>query len=337
MKKRGLVALLTLAITISAGTLPVYADTTPAAQTTAQDTANDTEQETRFALAPSGISKNKKGRMYIADRSYHVVRVRATDGTYQILAGKEGESGYKNGSAEKARFHAPWDVVYYRNGWLISDTENHALRLYKNGKVTTIAGNGTAGYKNAAGKHARFNRPTGMAVGKNGEVYISDTGNHVIRKIDKNGKVTTYAGGKKGCADGTLKKARFTEPTGLYYYKGVLYVADSGNHRICKIENGKVTTVAGSAKGIEGDKNASALKARFSNPQDIFLYKDVMYISDTANGCVKQLKNGKVTTLIEAFSMDDQRMPAEPCGLTVQGKKLYVGDMFTEEFIEWKL
>ena len=52
---------------------------------------------------------------------------------------------------------------------------------------------------------------------------------------------------------------------------------------------------------------------------------------------MKQLKNGKVTTLIEAFSMDDQRMPAEPCGLTVQGKKLYVGDMFTEEFIEWKL
>ena len=337
MKKQGLAVLLTLAITISAGALPVYADTTPAAQTTAQDTANDTEQETRFALAPSGISKNKKGRMYIADRTYHVVRVRAKDGKYTVLAGKAGESGYKNGSADNARFNAPWDVAPYKGGWLISDSENHALRLYKNGKVTTIAGTGTAGYKNATGKKARFNRPTGMAAGKNGEVYISDTGNNVIRKIDKNGKVTTYAGGKKGCADGTLKSARFTEPTGLYYYKGALYVADSGNHRICKIENGKVTTVAGSAKGIEGDKNGSALKARLSNPQDIFLYKDVMYISDTANGCVKQLKNGKVTTLIEAFSMDDQRMPVEPCGLTIQGGKLYIGDIFTEELIEWKL
>ena len=83
------------------------------------------------------------------------------------------------------------------------------------------------------------------------------------------GKVTTFAGSKKGCANGTLKKAKFNEPTGLYYYNGALYVADSGNHRICKIENGKVTTVAGSAKGVEGDKNGSALNARLSNPQEI--------------------------------------------------------------------
>ena len=341
MKKRGIIALLTWAIVCTAGTLPVQADTTSeTAKTTEQaaDAANEAEQElSRFVLAPSGISKDSKGRMYLADRTYHVVRTRTKSGKYTVLAGKEGVSGYKNGSAEKARFNAPWDVVPYKNGWLISDSENHALRLYKNGKVTTLAGTGKAGYKNATGKNALFNRPTGMAAGKNGEVYIADTGNNVIRKIDKNGKVTTYAGGKKGCADGALKKARFTEPTGLYYYKGALYVADSGNHRICKIENGKVTTVAGSAKGIEGDKNGSALKARLSNPQDIFLYKDVMYISDTGNGCVRKLYNGKVTTLIRAFSMNDYRAPAEPCGLTIQGGKLYVGDIFTEELIELKL
>lgn len=341
MKKRGIIALLTWAIVCTAGTLPVQADTTSeTAKTTEQaaDAANEAEQElSRFVLAPSGISKDSKGRMYLADRTYHVVRTRTKSGKYTVLAGKEGESGYKNGSAEKARFNAPWDVVPYKNGWLISDSENHALRLYKNGKVTTLAGTGKAGYKNATGKNALFNRPTGMAAGKNGEVYIADTENNVIRMIDKNGKVTTYAGGKKGCADGALKKARFTEPTGLYYYKGALYVADSGNHRICKIENGKVTTVAGSAKGIEGDKNGSALKARLSNPQDIFLYKDVMYISDTGNGCVRKLYNGKVTTLIRAFSMNDYRAPAEPCGLTIQGGKLYVGDIFTEELIELKL
>ena len=341
MKKRGIIALLTWAIVCTAGTLPVQADTTSeTAKTTEQaaDAANEAEQElSRFVLASSGISKDSKGRMYLADRTYHVVRTRTKSGKYTVLAGKEGVSGYKNGSAEKARFNAPWDVVPYKNGWLISDSENHALRLYKNGKVTTLAGTGKAGYKNATGKNALFNCPTGMAAGKNGEVYIADTENNVIRMIDKNGKVTTYAGGKKGCADGALKKARFTEPTGLYYYKGALYVADSGNHRICKIENGKVTTVAGSAKGIEGDKNGSALKARLSNPQDIFLYKDVMYISDTGNGCVRKLYNGKVTTLIRAFSMNDYRAPAEPCGLTIQGGKLYVGDIFTEELIELKL
>lgn len=337
MKKRGLVVCLTLALVCAGSVLPASAETTT--ETTATiDSENDaTAESDRFVLAPSGISKSSKGNQVIADRTYNVVRVRKKSGEYTVLAGTEGESGYKNGDAKTALFHAPWDVVAYKNGWLISDSENHALRWYKSGKVTTLAGTGKSGYKNATGKKAQFDRPTGMAVGSNGEVYIADTGNNVIRKLDKNGKVTTYAGGKKGCADGTLKTARFYEPTGLYYYKGALYVADSGNHRICKIENGKVTTVAGSAKGIEGNKNGSALKARLSNPQDIILYKNEMYISDTGNACVKKLSNGKVTTLISAFSMGDGREPAEPCGLMIQGGKLYIGDIFTEELIELEL
>ena len=114
-------------------------------------------------------------------------------------------------------------------------------------------------------------------------------------------------------------------------------MADSGNHRICKIENGKVTTVAGSAKGVEGSKDGSALKARLSNPQDMILYKDMMYISDTGNGCVRKLEKGNVTTVIPAFSIGDGRAPAEPCGLSIRGGKLYVGDTFTEELLESEL
>ena len=337
MKKRGLAILLTLALACAGSVLPVAAETT-AETTVTTDAETDTADEpTRFALAPSGISKTKGGGLVIADRTHQVVRVRNIYGDYRVLVGTEDLSGYKNGSAKKALFNAPWDVVSYKSGWLISDSENHVLRQYLDGRVTTVAGTGKSGYKNATGKKAQFNRPTGMAAGSNGEVYIADTGNHVIRKIDKNGKVTTYAGSKKGCADGTLKTAKFYEPTGLYYYKGALYVADSGNHRICRIENGKVTTVAGSAKGTEGDKNGSALKARLSNPQDIILYKNEMYISDTGNACVKKLSNGKVTTLILAFSMGDGREPAEPCGLMIQGGKLYIGDIFTEELIELEL
>lgn len=331
MKKQGLIFILTLALTC-AGNLSTLS--VQAATDTQTEAAADQASE---AFAVSGIAKDGKGGMYLADRVHHVLRIRTKNGTYQVLAGKADKSGYKNGSAASARFNAPWDVVAYQGGWLISDSENHALRLYKNGKITTIAGTGKAGYKDATGKKAKFNRPTGMAEGKNGEIYLADTGNHVIRRIDQNGRVTTYAGGKAGSADGTLKKARFLEPTGLYYYQGALYVADSGNHRICMIKNGKVTTVAGSAKGIEGSQDGSALKARLSNPQDIFVTKHAVYISDTGNGCVRKLSKGKVTTLIDAFSMNDGRTPAEPCGLTVQGGKLYVGDIFTEELLELEL
>lgn len=337
MKKRGLALLLTLALVGVGSVSSVSAETTAGTTAVADTNIDLTSETTRLCLAASGISKNGKGGLVIADRTHNVVRVLSKSGKYSVLAGTEDKSGNKNGSAKKALFNAPWDVVSYNGGWLISDSENHVLRLYKNGKVTTVAGTGKSGYKNATGKKAKFNRPTGMAVGSNGEVYIADTGNNVIRKIDKNGKVTTYAGSKKGCADGTLKKAKFYEPTGLFYYKGALYVADSGNHRICKIENGKVTTVAGSAEGIEGNKNGSALKARLSNPQDIVLYKDVMYISDTGNGCVKKLFKGKVTTLISAFSLGDGREPAEPCGLVIRNGKLYIGDIFNEDLIEFGL
>ena len=332
MKQRGLILLLTLAMLGTAPVLPARANVIYDTQTAAQDAA-----QTQAALAPSGIATDAKGTMYIADRNYQVLRMRAKNGTYTVLAGKTGISGYRDGSAKRALFQAPWDTAAYKGGWLISDSENHALRLYKNGRVTTVAGNGKRGYKNASGSRARFNRPTGMAAGRHGEVYIADTGNNVIRKIDKKGKVTTYAGGTAGCADGSLKKARFYEPTGVYYYKGALYVADSGNHRVCRIADGQVTTVAGSKKGIEGDADGTACKARLSNPQDIYVNADAVYISDTGNACVKKLADGRVTTVIKSFSMDDGRAPAEPCGLTVIGKKLFVGDTFTEELYSVQL
>lgn len=303
----------------------------------AQTTENTAAQKSQTAMAVSGISKDSGGRLYMADRTYHVLRRRNQSGNYVVLAGQLGKSGYKDGSAAKALFNSPWDTVSYKKGWAISDTENHVIRYYNGSTVKTLAGTGKSGYKNAVGKKAALNLPTGLAVGKKGELYIADTGNHVIRVMDKNGKVTVYAGSKEGCRDGKAKSARFCEPTGLYYYKGALYVADSGNHRICKIENGQVKTVAGSRKGIEGDSVGSALSARFSNPQEILMYKDVMYISDTGNGSVKKLGKGKVTELVTAYSLNDLRAPAEPCGLMIKGGYLFVGDMFTEELLRIKL
>lgn len=78
--------------------------------------AAETSMQKSLVMAPSGISKDRNGRLYIADRSYHVLRRRNQSGNYVVLAGQMGKSGYKDGSATKALFHSPWDTVSYKKG-----------------------------------------------------------------------------------------------------------------------------------------------------------------------------------------------------------------------------
>ena len=177
-----------------------------------------------------------------------------------------------------------------------------------------------------------FDTPTGLAVDDDGTVYIADTGNNVIRAMDSDGNVTTYAGGEEGCTLGTLKQVRFSQPTGLYYADGVLYVADSGNHRIVAIENGMVTLVAGAQltgdAAVEGDYlDGKAEEARFANPQGIAVDDaGAVYVADTGNSAVRVIRDGFVVTLISGEA--DIRC-VSPRGLLVQGDTLLVGDVFT--------
>lgn len=109
-----------------------------------------------------------------------------------------------------------------------------------------------------------FNRPTGLAAGPDGELYIADTGNGTIRKMDAKGKVTTWATG-------------LVEPTGLCWHDGALYVAETGRSRICRIVNGKVTVLAGGSQADEdgvypgGYVDGPLEKAQFEHPQGIAL------------------------------------------------------------------
>ena len=116
--------------------------------------------------------------------------------------------------------------------------------------VTTFAGDGTAGLLNGTGQNTEFNQPSGIAVDKNGNVYIADRSNHVIRKITSAGEVTTFAGsGNAGYADATGTAAQFNFPTGVAVdMDGNVYVADQVNQLIRKITSGGiVSTLAGQA------------------------------------------------------------------------------------------
>jgi len=173
------------------------------------------------------------------------------------LAGS-GAAGFADGPARAATFLLPMGIAYDRKGDLIiADAAAQRIRvLHRNGRVTTLAGGGAldlrglwvpGGYRDATGANARFNRPTGVAVDRDGTIYVADSDNHCIRRLDSQGRVTTFAGSpaRSGRAGGPLAKSSFMEPLGLAFDRdGNLYVADpqTGLRKISR--DGTVTTIA---------------------------------------------------------------------------------------------
>ncbi len=286
-------------------------------------------------MAPSGLLLLSDGSLLVADIHNKAIWKKTND-DFQRLAGQQGPNdalgvplgGYADGAAARASFQMPWSITPYLNGWAISDTENHVIRYLADGKVSTLAGSGTPGSADGIGIKASFQRPTGMVTLDDGSLLVADTDNHVIRKIDTKGNVTTYAGSKEGNADGEQRTAQLREPTGLYYEDGVLYIADSGNNRICQLEQGQVTTLAGAKDGTADFINGKADNARFSAPQGIAVYGDSILVADTVNSAIREIRNGEVSTLLQLGQAEYALYPVEPRALAVSGDTLYVGDVF---------
>ncbi|WP_041585989.1 hypothetical protein [Terriglobus saanensis] len=148
--------------------------------------------------------------------------------------------GFIDGNLSVARFSYPTVALATPIGTLIVDSGNHAIRLLNGAnQVTTLAGNGTAGYADGQGNSARFNKPTQVVYNSgDGAYYIADTFNNCIRRMDSAGNVTTYAGigGQSGLVDGASTSAKFDKPTGIAIANGYLYVADSGNNAIRRVD-----------------------------------------------------------------------------------------------------
>lgn len=225
--------------------------------------------DARFArmFQPHGVTVDAAGRIFIADTDNRTIRV-LSGGQVSTVAGEAGTPGFADGSASAARFNNPEDVVVDPAGNLfVADTLNHSIRrIAPDGVVTTLAGNGTAGYADGAGSLARFDRPRGIARNAQGTLFVADERNHVVRAISPSGVVSTVAGqaGTSAFADGAANAARFSFPGDVAVdAQGAVLVADSGNYVLRRIANGAVTTVAGVA-GSRGTADGASAQARFS-------------------------------------------------------------------------
>jgi streptogramin lyase len=215
--------------------------------------------------------------------------------------------GYVNAQGTNAEFDSPWGVALDSSGNVyVGDNGNNLVRkINSGGNVTTLAGGGSPtgtnfGYVNAQGTNAEFTTPCGVAVDGSGNVYVCDTYNNLIRKIDSNGNVTTVAGGGSpaGTTAGYINakgtNAEFYEPRGIAVDgSGNVYVTDSSNALIRKIDtNGNVTTLAGggSPTGTTiGFFNGPALSAEFDDPLGIAVNSagTTWYVGDAGNSLIR--------------------------------------------------
>ena len=218
---------------------------------------------------PFGVAIAADGTIYVADAGEsNRIRKILPDGNVTTLAG--GGEGFADGAGASASFNTPSALAFGPDGNLyVADTGNNRIRkITPEGVVSTVAGDGTAGYVDGPAAQARFNGPIGLAVSGGGDIYVADTYNDVIRMITTEGQVTTIAGGgTPGYADGEQKVALFDTPSGIIVVEDrSLIVADTGNRCLRKVTaEGNVTTLP-----VSGEELSEPVGLAFSH--DHFLY-----------------------------------------------------------------
>jgi|GEM_PF-1113259 len=254
-------------------------------------------------------------------QTHYYVSTLAGD-TTNISLGVDSNSGYHDGPAITALFNSPTGIAVDTAGQYlyIADTYNNIIRKINisTRMVTTIAGD-TADIKKGLDSNigyidaptafaARFSNPLGICVDDNGNVYVADTYNNVIRKISVTGKVTTYAGrdsaglGVIGYINGPDSLAEFSAPTSLTIDPaGNIYVADYGNNSIREIlaSTHMVTTIAGLGPDTGGYFNGPIDTAQLHGLYGIALSKTgAIYVSQFTNGynAIRRLYHDTVTT-----------------------------------------
>ncbi len=264
---------------------------------------------TNVGIGAYGIAINAAGDVYHSDASNHAVhKIDHTTGISTVIAGT-GSSGSTGdgGAAASARLNATRGMTIDSAGNVyIADTNNHRIRMIDtSGNISTIAGVGLSGSTGDTGlaTAARINFPQSVKLDSSGNLYIADTSNHRIRKVDTSGIITTFAGtGIAGSIGdgGAATSARLNNPRSIAFdSSGNMYIADTSNHRIRKIDtSGNISTYAGSSAGLSGDGGAAS-SAQFSGPQGIFIdSSDNIYVADTGNSRIRKIDtSGNISTI----------------------------------------
>ncbi|NDJ14727.1 MAG: hypothetical protein EBY17_26620, partial [Acidobacteriia bacterium] len=303
--------------------------------------------------SPAGVAVDGTGNLYIADQGNNRIRMLSKATGKITTAAGNGTAGFSGdgGVAASAVLNSPAAVAVDSAGNLyIADRGNNRIRLLSKatGKITTIAGNGTAGFSGDGGAapSAALNSPAAVAVDSAGNLYIADQGNNRVRRVSSaTGMITTVAGhginsgfsGDGGAATG----AGFYPVAVAVDGAGNLYIGDSHANRIRKVSagTGVITTVVGNGSdGFSGDGGAASL-ARLSQPGGVAADSaGNLYIADQGNNRIRRVSaaTGVITTVagngtnylsVDGVAFTEGGFNPVAVALDVSGN-LYIADQF---------
>lgn len=300
---------------------------------------------------PYGVAVDGGGNLWIADTYNHRVRVVNTGGTISTAAGT-GTGGFSGdgGAASLAQLNYPTGVLDDGAGNLyIADYTNNRIRqIDSGGTISTVAGTGTAGFfgDGGAATAAELNAPVTVALDAGGNLYVADSANNRVRQIDTGGTIATVAGNgtTSDCGDGgAATAAAMSYPNGVAVDgAGNLFVADTNNHRVRKVDGaGTITTVAGSGTpGYTGDGGA-ATAATLDTPYAVAVDgMGNLYVAEYGNDVIRKVDSGGTISTMAGngspgFSGDGGAATAaqlaNPTGVILDGGgNLYIVDSYNQ-------
>lgn len=292
---------------------------------------------------PRTLAVDEGGRVFVTDTDNHRILRIDPSGAVITVAGT-GEAGYggDGGPATAARLWRPHGIAVDGAGNVyVADSPNHRIRrIDPVGIITTVAGTGRAGYGGDGGPAtaADLDRPRNLVVDAAGNLIIADTGNYRVRRVDRNGIITTIAGtGARATSGdgGPATAATFEDPRDVALdAAGNLYVVDTEAHRVRRIDrSGTVTTVAGTGRpGFSGD-GGPATVAQLREPRGVALDRaGKLFIADSSNDRARWVDgSGIIHTLAERSGSEALR---DPRGLNTDGAgRVYIADTGNDRII----
>jgi sugar lactone lactonase YvrE len=293
----------------------------------AQEGASQTGPRLDF---PAGLATDGTN-LYVANsRNNTVDRIDLTGHSIALLAGQLFKGGTIDGTGASAMFSSPGGVALVGDNLYVSDTDNSTIRQIKvsSGTVSTVAGTANIpGTDDGRGASAHFNLPTQIAADPNGSrLFLTDSNNSTIRMIQlPDFVVKTIAGQAQtdGKVDGPPQKSQFNRPRGIATDGKFIYVSDTGNDIIRKIDVSTFNTSTLAGTGEEGDKDGAATEAQFNNPGAMATDGTSLYVTDADNHAIRKidLATGAVSkvTLVNGHI-------GSGCAISKDGKIVYFSD-----------